>query len=87
MKSLILAVHRAVMERYDRAKPWGVPFVKFEIRFDLRGRITAITYTPIPEEHENDVLERVREACQPHGKQLAGTLAHVVVGFKNPVNN
>ena len=87
MKDLILDVHRAVMGRYDRSKPWGVSFVKFEIRFDLRGRVTAITYTPIPEEHEDEVLKRVREACQQHGDQFRGMLAHVVVGFKNPSRN
>lgn len=87
MKALILAVHRAVTEHYHRTKPWPVDFVKFTIHFDARGRVVEISYTPIPEEHENDLIERVRHVSEPHGKQLAGTLAHVVVGFKNPSRN
>jgi hypothetical protein len=87
MKALILAVHRAVTEHYHRTKPWPVDFVKFTIHFDARGRAVEISYTPIPEEYETDLVERVRRVSQPYGNQLAGMLAHVVVGFKNPSRN
>ena len=87
MKALILAVHHAVMEYYDRSKPWEVDSVKFTIRFDKRGRVTEIAHTPIPKEYENDLIERVREVAEPHGKEFAGMLANVVVGFKNPSRN
>jgi hypothetical protein len=33
------------------------------------------------------LVERVRRVSQPYGNQLAGMLAHVVVGFKNPSRN
>jgi hypothetical protein len=88
MKALIDAVYRAVMEFYDRTKPWGVDFVKFTIDFDDTGRIAEISYTPpIPREHEAVLVERVRQARQPHGKDFKGQLANVVVGFKDPRRN
>lgn len=39
------------------------------------------------EEYETDLVERVKCVSQPYGNQLAGMLAHVVIGFKNPANN
>jgi hypothetical protein len=88
MKVLVDAVYRTVKEFYDRTKPWGVDFVKFTINFDETGRIAEISYTPpIPREHEAVLVERVRQACQPHGKDFKGQLANVVVGFKDPRRN
>jgi hypothetical protein len=78
MKVLMDAVYRAVKELYDRTKPWGVDFVKFTIDFDETGRIAEISYTPpVPREHEEILVERVRQACQPHGKDFKGQLANV----------
>lgn len=87
MKALVTAVYRAVMEFYDDAKRWSVDFVKFTIDFDESGHVVAITYTPIPDEREDALLERVREVCEPHGRRFRGKLANVVVGFKNPSRN
>ena len=88
MKVLMGAVYRAVKELYERTKPWGVGFVKFTIDFDDTGRIAEISYTPpIPREHEEVLVERVRQACQPHGKDFKGRLASVVVGFKDSRRN
>jgi hypothetical protein len=51
---------------YDPTKPWGVDFVKFTIDFDETGHIAEISYTPpIPREHEEVLVEHVRQACQP----------------------
>ena len=47
----------------------------------------AITYTPFPAEHTDALLKRVRDVCQPFGKNLTGQLVNVVVGFKNPNRN
>jgi hypothetical protein len=68
-------------------KPWKQDFVKFTIDFDEGGRVTAITYTPFPAEHKDELLERVRDVCQSFGKSLTGELVNVVVGFKNPNRN
>jgi hypothetical protein len=88
MPALTRSVHAAVMEHYERTKPWGVDFVKFTIHFDERGRIVEITYTPpIPEKYEAVLVEGVREASQQHGGQFRGMVANVVVGFKNPSRN
>jgi len=88
MKVLMDAVYRVVKELYDRTKPWGVDFVKFTIDFDETGHIAEISYTPpIPIEHEAALVERVRQACQPYGKDFKGRLASVVVGFKDPRRN
>lgn len=87
MKTLTLALYHAVMESYDHAKPWGVDWVKLTIGFDRSGRVVSITYIGIPPEHEDRLLERVREVCQPHGQQFSGTLVNVVVGFRNPNRN
>lgn len=87
MKELILAVHRAVTQHYDRTKPWPVDFVKFTIHFDSRGRAVEISYTAIPEKCEDDLIESVRRVSEPHGKRFAGMLANVVVGFNNPSQN
>jgi len=88
MKVLMVAVYGAVKELYDRTKPWGVDFVKFTIDFDETGRIAEISYTlPIPREHERVLVERVRQACQPHGKDFKVQPANVVVGFKDPRRN
>jgi hypothetical protein len=76
-----------VMEFYDYANPWKEDFVKFTIDFDEQGRVTAITYTPFPTEHKDALLERVRDVCQPFGKDLTGEFVNVVVGFKNPNRN
>jgi hypothetical protein len=87
MKALIVAVHSAVREHYERTKPWGVDFVKFMIDFNEHGRIVEISYTPpIPEEYAA-LVDRVREVSQPHGKKFRGKVANVVVGFKNPSRN
>ena len=51
------------------------------------GRVAAITYTPFPAEHRDALLERIRDVCQPFGKDLTGKLVNVVVGFKNPNRN
>jgi hypothetical protein len=75
------------MEFYNYGKPWKEAFVKFTIEFDAQGRVAAITYTPIPVEHKDALLERVREVCQPFGKDLTGEFVNVVVGFKNPNRN
>jgi hypothetical protein len=88
MKVLTDAVYSAVRDLYDRTKPWGVDFVKFTIDFDDAGRIAEISYTPpIPREHEAVLVERVRQACQLHGKDFKGQRANVVVGFKDPRRN
>jgi hypothetical protein len=88
MPALIRSVHTAVMEHYERTKPWGVDFIKFAIHFDERGRIVEITYTPpIPEEHEAALVDRVWEVSQQHGRQFRGIVANVVVGFKSPSQN
>lgn len=87
MQALILAVHRVVSEHHDRTKPWPVDFVKLTIRFDANGRVTKIAYTPIPEQHEDDLIERIRDVAEGHGKQFAGMLANVVVGFNSPSRN
>jgi len=60
MHALMQAVHNAVMEFYDHKKPWKQDFVKFTIGFDEQGRVTAITYTPFPDEHRDALLERMR---------------------------
>jgi hypothetical protein len=65
MKALIVAVHSAVREHYERTKPWGVDFVKFMIDFNEHGRIVEISYTPpIPEEYEAALVDRVRPATR-----------------------
>jgi hypothetical protein len=87
MQALIQAVYDAVMEFYDHKKPWKEDFVKFTIEFDEQGRVVTITYTPFPAEHTDALLERVRDVCQPFGKDLTGELVNVVVGFKNPNRN
>jgi hypothetical protein len=88
MKVLTDAVYSAVRDLYDRTKPWGVDFVKFTIDFDDAGRIAEISYTPpIPREHEAVLVERVRQACQLHGKDFKGQRANVVVGFRDPRRN
>ena len=81
------AVYDAVMEFYDHKKPWKQDFVKFTVKFDEQGRVTAITYTPFPAEHTDALLERVRDVSQPFGKDLSGRSVNVVVGFKNPSRN
>jgi hypothetical protein len=83
MQALVQAVYNAMMEFYDYGKPWKEDFVKFTIKFDEQGRVAAITYTPFPDEHRDALLERVRDVCQPFGKDLTGELVNVVVGFKN----
>ena len=65
MQALRQAVYNVVMEFYDHGKPWKEDFVKFTIDFDEQGRVAAITYTPIPAEHKDAPLERVRDVCQP----------------------
>jgi hypothetical protein len=87
MQVLMQAVHNAVMEFYDHGKPWNEDFVKLTIDFDEQGRVAAITYTPFRAEHRDALLERVRDVCQPFGKNLNGQLVNVVVGFKNPNRN
>jgi hypothetical protein len=87
MQALMQAVYEAVMEFYDHKKPLKEAFVKFTIGFDEQGRVAAITYTPFPAEHKDVLLERVRDGCQPFGKDLTGELVNVVVGFKNPNRN
>jgi hypothetical protein len=87
MQALMQAVYNAVMEFYDRRKPWKQDFVKFTIEFDEQGRVAPITYTPFPAEHTDALLERVRDVSQPFGKDLTGQLVNVVVGFKNPNRN
>ena len=88
MPALIRSVHTAVMEHYERTKPWGVDFVKFTIHFDERGRIEEIRYTPpIPQEYEAALVDRVWEVSQPHGANFRGVVANVVVGVKNPSRN
>ena len=87
MQALIQAVYNAVMEFYDHKKPRKKGFVKFTIEFDEQGRVAAITYTPFPAEHTDALLERVRDVCQPFGKDLTGQLVNVVLGFKNPSRN
>ncbi len=72
MKVLVDAIYRVEKERYDRTKPQGVDFVKFTIDFDKTG----------PREHEEVLVERVRQACERHGKDFKGRLANVVVGLK-----
>jgi len=78
------AVYDAVMEFYDYDKPWKQDFVKLTIEFDEQGRVVAITFTPIPAEHKDALVERVRDVPQPFGKDLTGQLVNVVVGFRNP---
>ena len=87
MQALMQAVYNAVMGFYDYGKPWSEDFVKFTIDFDEQGRVVAITYTPFPAEYKDALLERVRDVCQPFGKDLTGELVNVVVGFKNPDRN
>jgi len=87
MQALMQAVYNAVMEFYDHGKPWKEDFVKFTIEFDEQGRVAAITYTPFPAKHREALLKRVREVCQPFGKDLTGELVNVVVGFKSPSRN
>src|SRR4030081_352636 len=87
MQALMQAVYDAVMEFYNYGKPWEQEFVKFTIDFDEQGRVVAITYTPFPAEHRDALLERVRDVCQPFGKNLNGQLVNVVVEFKNPNRN
>ena len=82
MEALIKAVHRAVMEFYDERSPWPVQHVKFAIDFDDQGRVGAITYTPIPDEHKDKLLERVREACTPFGDSFRGRHVQVFLTFK-----
>jgi hypothetical protein len=85
MQALMQADY-AVTEFYDHGKSWKEDFVKFT-DFDEQSRVAAITYTPFPAEHRDALLERVRDACQPFGKDLTGKLVNVVVGFKNPNRN
>jgi hypothetical protein len=76
------------MEHYDRTKPWDVDYVKFRIDFNERGRIVEISYTPsIPKKYEADLVETVRTASTPFGKDFAGLVANVVVGFRSPSRN
>ena len=87
MEALIQAVYDAVMEFYDHKKPWKEDFVKFTIEFDEQGRVVTITYTPFPAEHTDALLKRIRDVCQPFGRDLTDELVSVVVGFKNPNRN
>jgi hypothetical protein len=80
MQALMQSVYDAVMEFYDHKKPWKQDFVKFTVKFDEQGRVVAITYTPFPAECRDALLERVRDVCQPNGKDLTGELVNVVVG-------
>jgi hypothetical protein len=87
MPALIRSVHTAVMEQYERSKPWDVDFVKFAIHFDERGRILEITYTPIPSDIEDIVVDRVVEVSQRYGERFKDMVVNVVVGFKSPSRN
>ncbi len=87
MPTLIRSVHAAVMEQYERTKPWDTDFVKFEIHFDEQGRILKITYTPIPTDVEDLVVDRVVEVSQPYGGLFKDMVVNVVVGFKSPSRN
>jgi hypothetical protein len=40
----------------------------------------VITYTPFPAQHKDALLERVRDVCQPFGKDLTGQLVIEVNG-------
>lgn len=35
-------------------------------------RVVEISYTPIPEEFETDLVERVRHVSEPYGNQFRG---------------
>jgi hypothetical protein len=74
-----------------RNKPDDLATLAIDIPVGLLDRSRAcdkaITHTPIPNEHEDALLERVREVCEPHGHRFRSKLANVVVGFKNPGRN